>query len=68
MAETIVFIAFALGLIVMYYKDKNDVKKRLAKMKNARNREITKKPSTKRNTKKKSLGHYSKPLTRPKYK
>ena len=62
MAETIVFIAFTLGLVVMYYKEKNDVKKRLAKMKNARNREITKNPARKQ-----TKSHYSKPLTKPKY-
>jgi hypothetical protein len=58
MAELIVFPAFVLLLVIMYYKNKSDVKKNLARMK---------KPNPKRSVKKKPLGHYDKILSRPKH-
>ena len=58
-AELAVLIPFVLLLIVMYYKNKSDVKKNLARMRKTQN--------PKRSVKKKPLGHYDKELAKPKY-
>ena len=64
-AETIAFAAFVLLIIIMYYKNKSEVKKRLAHMKKATHNSMTKKtkPNMKRSAKKKSF--YNKEHSKP---
>ena len=57
-AEMIVFPAFLVLLVIMYYKNKSDVKKHRARMKKNANLSMrtNPKPTTKRTAKKDHLG------------
>ena len=65
-AEMIVFPAFLVLLVIMYYKNKSDVRKHRAKLKKNANLSMRRKPNLniKRAAKKQSF--YGKELSKPK--